>query len=297
MSLERSIPDVGVTRAAPRAARRGSPFRIAGWGVVWRLALGSILFLTFFPFIFLVVTSLKDTHQFYHTFWLPAWPLHGGNYVQAFGDLQGYIFNSIFVTATSIAGIAVCSVLTGFLFARYSFPGRELLYYVMLAMLMVPGVLMLIPQFVWVQQLGLLNTYWVMILPYIAGMQIMGMYILRSFFAQIDQALFESAQVDGAGLFRQLWHIAVPLSKPVLGVVAIMSALGVWNSFLWPLVTVSEEDVMVLTVGMLRYNGRVANQYGPMFAGYVISSIPLGVLFMLFTRAFMKGITSGALKG
>jgi len=242
------------------------------------------------------MTSLKSTHQFYRAFWLPTWPLEWQNYVRAFGDLRGYIFNSIFVTAASISGILVCSTLTGFLFARYRFVGREVIYYMMLAMLMVPGVLMLIPQFVWVQQLGLLNTYSVMILPYISGMQIMGMFLLRSFFAQIDQALFESAQVDGAGLFRQLWHVALPLSKPILGVVAIMSALGVWNSFLWPLVTATDERVMVLTVGMLQYTGRVALQYGPMFAGYVISAIPLAILFALFTRAFMKGITSGALK-
>ena len=271
-------------------------YRIGIPGALWRLGLVCILLLTFFPFVFLFVTSLKDTHQFYHSFWLPSWPLALGNYTRAFSELKGYVFNSIFVTAVSVFGVLVCSTITGFLFARCRFPGRELLYYIMLAMLMVPGVLMLIPQFVWVQQLGLLNTYSVMILPYIAGTQVMGMFLLRSFFAQIDQSLFESAQIDGAGIFRQIGYIALPLSKPILGVVAIMSALGIWNSFLWPLVTVSEEEVMVLTVGMLRYNGRIANQYGPMFAGYVISSIPLGILFMLFTRAFMKGITSGALK-
>ena len=296
MSLEPSISKLIETTTAPHAVRGSGLNRLQVVGITWRVGLVLTLFLTFFPFIFLVMTSLKNTHQFYHTFWLPAWPIAWGNYTQAFADLKIYVLNSVFVTATSILGILACSIISGFLFARYRFPGREVIYYMMLAMLMVPGVLMLIPQFVWVQQLGLLNTYSVMVLPYIAGTQVMGMFLLRSFFVQIDQALFESAQVDGAGVFRQLWHIALPLSKPILGVVAIMSALGVWNSFLWPLVTISDEDVMVLTVGMLRYNGRVANQYGPMFAGYVISAIPLGILFVFFTRAFMKGITSGALK-
>lgn len=297
MSLEPELVQTIETGRPLHAVRRRRRSRIYAWGTAWRVTLVLVLFLTFLPFIFLVITSLKNTHQFYHTFWLPAWPVAWDNYVRAFADLKGYIFNSIFVTAVSISGILTCSTITGFLFARYRFPGREIFYYMMLAMIMVPGVLMLIPQFVWVQQLGLLNTYYVMVLPYIAGMQIMGMFLLRGFFAQLDQALFESAQVDGAGIFRQLWHIALPLSKPVLGVVAIVSALGVWNSFLWPLVTVSDENVLVLTVGMLRYNSRVVNQYGPMFAGYVISAIPLGILFLLFTRAFMKGVTSGALKG
>ncbi len=264
--------------------------------VAWRAVLFTILLLTFFPFIFMVVTSLKDTHQFYHTFWTPAWPLHFGNYAMAWEDMHQYVWNSLFVTAVSITGIVIFSAVTGFIFARYDFPGRELLYYAMIAMMMIPGVLMLVPSFVWVTTLNLLDTYAVMILPSIAGGQVLGVYLLRGFFSEIDNTLFEAAQVDGAGLLRQLWHVGLPLAKPILGVIAIVSALGVWNSFLWPLVTTSSEEVMVLTVGMLRYTGRVMGLYGPMFAGYTISAIPLAILFLLCTRLFMKGITSGALK-
>ncbi len=270
--------------------------RIHLFGLCWRTLLAVLLFLTFVPFLFMLMTSLKDTHQFYHTFWLPAWPPTWANYARAYSELHSYIFNSVLVTALSVSGILLFSVISGFIFARYVFPGRELIYYGMLAMMMVPSVLMLIPQFVWVKQLHLLDTYAVMILPYIAGGQIMGMYLLRSFFSQIENALFEAVEVDGGGMFRQMWHVALPLSKPILGVVAIMSALGVWNSFLWPLVTTSREEVVVLTVGMLRYTGRNLYQYGPMFAGYSISAIPLAILFAFFTRAFMKGVTSGALK-
>ncbi len=265
-------------------------------GALWRACLVLILAITFFPFLFMFMTSLKDTHQFYHSFWLPAWPVHFDNYAGALTDMQAYIANSIFVTAVSITGILVFGSVAGFLFARYQFPGREIIYYGMISMMMVPGVLLLVPSFLWVKQLGLLDSYAVMILPYVAGGQILGIYLLRGFFSQIDNDLFEAAQVDGAGLLRQLWHVGLPLAKPVLGVVAIVSALGVWNQFLWPLVTTSSEDVMVLTVGMLRYNSRVGGQYGRMFAGYTVSAIPLGILFLLATRVFMKGITAGALK-
>lgn len=265
-------------------------------GALWRALLALILLLTFFPFAFMVMTSFKDTHQFYHSFWLPAWPVHLENYAGALTDMQAYIANSIFVTAVSISGILVFGAIAGFLFARYRFFGREIIYYGMISMMMIPGVLLLVPSFLWVKRLGLLDSYAVMILPYISGGQILGIYLLRGFFSQIDNDLFEAAQVDGAGLLRQLWHVGLPLAKPVLGVVAIVSALGVWNQFLWPLVTTSSEDVMVLTVGMLRYNTRVVGQYGRMFAGYTISAIPLGILFLLATRVFMKGITAGALK-
>lgn len=255
-----------------------------------------LLALTFYPFAFMLITSLKNTYQFYHSFWLPAWPPAWTNYLKAFHNLKFYMWNSILVTALSIAGIISCSTIAGFLFARYRFPGREILYYGVISMMMIPPVLMLVPAFVWVKQLGLIDSYAVMILPYIAGGQILGIYLLRGFFSQIDNDLFEAAQADGAGLLRQLWHVGIPLAKPVLGVVAIISALGVWNSFLWPLVTTSGEDVMVLTVGMLRYQGKVRGMYGEMLAGFTISAIPLGIVFMLFTRMFMKGITAGALK-
>jgi ABC-type glycerol-3-phosphate transport system permease component len=164
-------------------------------------------------------------------------------------------------------------------------------------MMMIPGVLMLVPAFVWVKQLGLHDSYWVMILPYIAGGQVLGIYLMRGFFEELDDDLFEAAQIDGAGLLGQLWHVGIPLSKPVLGIVAIVSAIAVWNNFLWPLVTTSSEDVMVLTVGILRYNQEVTMQHGRMMAGYTISAVPLAILFVFCTRVFMKGITSGALKG
>lgn len=265
-------------------------------GFLWRFGLFLILFLTFFPFLFLIMTSFKDTHQFYHTFWTPSFPLHFENYTYAFSDMWVYFLNSLIVTFFSLAGIVVFGAVAGFVFARYDFPGKEPIFYGIIGMMMVPAVLMLIPSFMWVKQLGLLDTYWVMVFPYIAGGQILAIFLLRSFYSQIDNGLFEAAQMDGAGPFLQLWHVAFPLAKPVMGVVVIVSALAVWNNFLWPLVTTSSEDVMVITVGMMRYSSRTGGQYGRMFAGYVVSAIPLGILFLFCTRLFMKGITSGALK-
>ncbi len=265
--------------------------------ILWRSGLASILLLTFFPFGFMVVTSLKDTHQFYHSFWFLALPPHWENYTWAASELLSFLLNSLVISAASIVGILVFSSVAGFIFARYDFPGRQFLYHAILAMMMIPGVLMLVPAFVWVQKLGLIDTYWVLILPYIAGGQVLGIYLMRGFFSEIDNDLFEAAAVDGSGLFGQLLHVAIPLGLPVIGVVAIVSALGVWNNFLWPLVTTSSEEVMVLTVGILRYNSRVGGQYGRMFAGYTISAIPLAILFVFTTRVFLKGITSGALKG
>ena len=299
--------------------RHTRPWAASASAVSWRVCLAFVLALTFLPFVFMLMTSLKDTHQFYHSFWLPKLPLQWGNYAYAFREMKMYILNSLFITAVSVTGITVLSCLAGFVFARYEFPGRETLYYGIIVLMMIPGVLMLVPAFVWAreidmalkgldgwltrvfqlkEQLGLkfIDSHWVMIMPYMAGGQVLGIYLLRGFFSQIDKDLFEAAEVDGAGPMRQLWHVAIPLARPVIGVVVIVSALAVWNNFLWPLVTTSSEDVMVITVGMLRYTTRAGARYGEMFAGYTVSAIPLAILFALCTRMFMKGITSGALK-
>lgn len=270
--------------------------RITALGILWRAILILILLMTFFPFVFMLMTSFKDLPQFYHSFWTPQFPMNFDNYCKAFVDMHRYLINSVIVTAASILGILASSIVVGFLIARYKFPGRDIIFYFFLAIMMIPGVLMLVPSFSWAKRLGILDTYWVMILPYIAGGQIVGIYLLRTFFAEMSSALFEAAQIDGAGLFRQLWHVGVPLAKPVIGVVAIISALSVWNQFLWPLVTTSSEDVIVVTVGMLRYTTARLYMYGLIFAGYTISSLPLALLFLFSTRLFLRGITSGALK-
>ena len=175
------------------------------------------------------------------------------------------------------------------------------------ALLMIPGLGLLTVFFIGppallpkIQQLAdhmrFMNNYKVMYLPYIAGGQVMSIYLLRGFFADMENDLFEAAQVDGAGLLRQLWHVGVPLATPIVGVVAIVSAIGVWNNYLWPLVTTSSEDVMVLTVGIQRYMGRIGGLYGEMYAGYTISMLPLAVLFAFCTKLFLRGLTAGALK-
>lgn len=290
------LPSRHSARAHPEALAEPSRSRFAIGSLLWRLVLFAILFLTFLPFIFMVMTSLKTTQQFYRQFWLPSWPLHFENYSKALADLAPLILNSLFITAVSITGIVVMGVIAGFIFARFKFPGSGLLYYSFLAMMMIPGSLTLIPSFMLVKQLGMLDTYQVMILPYIAGGQVMSIYLLRGFFAEMENDLFEAAQVDGAGLLRQLWHVGVPMATPIVGVVAIVSAIGVWNNYLWPLVTTSSESVMVLTVGIQRYMGRVGGLYGQMYAGYTISMLPLAVLFSFCTKLFLRGLTAGALK-
>ncbi|MFZ5515231.1 MAG: carbohydrate ABC transporter permease [Candidatus Zhuqueibacterota bacterium] len=272
-----------------------SPLRFFGLSL-----LGLILFLTFFPFVFMFVTSFKNIFQFYHSFWLPSFPLHPENYAMVFPIIFRYIVNSIFVTVLSVLGVVFLGALSGFVFARFSFPGKRLLFYGIIGLMMVPWILTLIPAFMVVKRLNLLDTYWVMILPYISGGQVLAIYIFHSFFITLPEELFESARMDGAGYFQQFWYIGAAMSRPVFGLVAIISSLAVWNNFIWPLVTTTDDKITVLTVGVLRFSVSYTYcnmHHGELFAGYTIASIPLLIIFAIATKQFIRGITAGALKG
>jgi ABC-type glycerol-3-phosphate transport system permease component len=226
----------------------------------------------------------------------PVLPFHFENYLIALRQLRIYFLNSVVVTSASVAGIIVVSSLAAFAFARYSFVGKATLFYAIISMLMVPAVLTLVPRFVWIKRLGLLNTHWALVLPYIAGGQVFAIYLMRSFFASLPQELFDSAEVDGAGMFQTFLLIALPLCKPVVSIIAVMNALSTWNDFIWPLVTLFDNSKRTVTVGLQYFQGQYHTNYGPLFAGYIIASVPLLVLFAFAMRPFVAGLTSGAIK-
>lgn len=260
------------------------------------LALGVLVILTFYPFLFLLMTSFKDFAQFSHNFWLPAWPLHLDNYQAAFNAIYRYVLNSVFITVTTLVGMLAVSSVTAYVFARFQFPGKGVLYYLIISLLMIPGVLTLIPAFMLMVKLRLAGTYGALILPYIAGGQVFAIFIMRGFFASLPEELFEAARIDGASEWRNFWHIALPLSKPILGTVAIMNVIGTWNEYIWPLVNLYDDRLYTLPMGLMAFQHAYYTNWGPLFAGYVLSSLPLLALFLLTMRYFIRGITSGALK-
>ncbi len=250
----------------------------------------------FFPFVITIIISFKDMNQFsVEPFW-PTFPLHWGNYSEAGEVVVPYIFNSIVVSGVTCFGVVLIGSLTAYVFASFAFPGRELLYYLILVLLMIPGILTLVPSFVVVRDLGLLDTNWALILPWVAGGQVFAIFILRTFYEAMPKDLFEAARIDGAGELSIYARIAVPLSKSILGVVAIFNILGTWNDFLWPLVTISSQDSYPLVLGLYRFQSQYYTVWGPLMAGYVIGTIPLVILFAFTSRLFVQGLAAGGIK-
>ncbi|MDI6782576.1 MAG: carbohydrate ABC transporter permease [bacterium] len=252
--------------------------------------------LTIVPFVMMLVMSLKSNGQIFAHFWSLPHPAHWEYYPLAWQAIFQYIRNSLIVTMCSVIGVVLLSSLSGYVFARHRFTGKETIYYFILLLMMIPGVLTLIPAYELVRSLGLLNTRWVLILPYISGGQVFGILLCRGFMATIPEELFESARMDGASELQVYWRMAVPLSLPILATVAIMNAVGIYNDYIWPLVTISDHTIQTFTVGVTQFASEYNLDYGPMLAGYVIGSIPLICIFAIGTKYYVQGITSGALK-
>ncbi|MBS0663547.1 MAG: carbohydrate ABC transporter permease [Verrucomicrobia bacterium] len=211
--------------------------------------------------------------------------------------LRRYILNSFLVSGLTALGVCFLGSGTAYLLARYRFIGRKFVFTFILATMIFPGVLTLVPSFLLVKQLGLLNTYGSMILPYIAGGQVFAIFVFKSFFEGLSEELFESARLDGAGHWSLYWHIILPLSRPVFSVVTIMNVLGTWNNFLWPYIVNTDDRHHVVASGLYTMaSSTMSSNPSTLYAAWTISSIPLLVLFVYATKPFIRGLTSGALR-
>jgi ABC-type glycerol-3-phosphate transport system permease component len=261
------------------------------------LTLGILGFLTFVPVIMLLELSFKNEQQMAVAQWLPTLPLYLKNYTKAFNLMWPYMINStVFVIGTVTVSI-VCSTLSAYALARYPFPGREFFYKAILALLMIPGVLTLITSFIITKDLHLNNTHLGVWLPMAAGSQAFQIIILRTFFASLPPEFFEAGRIDGAGEVSMLMHIALPLSKPLMATLTVLQVMNVWNEYVWPIMIFSRPERYPVVLAILRLGTLVTERDpGAQYAGYVIAGVPLFILFAFSSRAFIRGLTSGAIK-
>lgn len=256
-----------------------------------------ILLLTYFPIYFMIISSLKTNQQISANYFLMTFPVHFENYTAAFFKVVRYLGNSVIVSGVSVIGVMIFGCMAAYVFARYKFPGKNIIYIFIISFLMIPSVLTLVPQFVLVNNLGLNNTYWACIFPYIASGQIMFIVILRTFIEEIPSDLFDAAKIDGAGSIRIFVQIVFPLAKQIIVSLLLINFLGSWNDFIWPQLTLTKDALKTVTVGLYAFTDAQQIQYGYMFAGFVVASVPLIILFTLNMKSFVSGITVGAVKG
>lgn len=258
----------------------------------------TLIFLTLYPFSFLVVSSLKSHEDIIHNMLGLPQVIRWINYIVAWKKVNIYILNSIMMSGATVGMVIFLASYTGFIFARHKFPGREFLFYAIIALLMIPRELTLIPLFIIVRDLGLLNSRWGCIIPWTSGGLVFGIFIMRTFMASLPEEIFESARLDGANETQLYLKIALPLSGPIIIAVGIMHFLNTWNDIIWPLVTITREELKPVTIGLMSFQAvdPYAQNYGPLFAGYLLACIPLIILFMFTMKYYIRGLLAGAIK-
>jgi multiple sugar transport system permease protein len=266
--------------------------------IILHTILGGCALVVVGPFLWLLISSVKpegEIRRIPPSWWPEQFTLE--HYRELFTrlDFPQFFANSVLVAvAVTVGNLVFCSAL-GYALAKLRFPGKRLLFALVLGLLMVPGMVLFVPQFVLVSNLGLVNTYAGLILPYLAGP--FGVFLMRQYLLSIPDDLLEAARVDGAGEFRIFWKIVLPLCRPALATLGILTFLASWNNFLWPLVVATTEDKYTLPVALALYSiGQNRINFGLLLAGSVVVVLPIVVVFLLLQRHFLRGIATTGLK-
>jgi len=294
-----SSPDLLARQPAPRPAyrrRRGGVTAPALRYAV--LIVGAAIMVL--PFLYMVSTSFKS--QTYVLTLPPQFiphPATTANYSQAWtdNDLGRYLFNSIIVAVISTGLSLLLSSMMAYAFARFAFPLREVLFKVLLLGLMIPAMMLIIPQFVLVKDLGLFDSLGGLVLFYVGSSLSLNTFLLRGFFQAIPGELEQAMQVDGAGAFVRYWRLILPLAKPALATATIFTFLGSWDEYVWAVTIINTPTKRTLPVAIALFHGQNSTLWGLVFAASIIAIVPVVVVFLLFQRYFVQGLTAGAVKG
>jgi multiple sugar transport system permease protein len=289
----------GSVPALPLPAPRRAGWRPSRASIVLYILLFLGLLALVGPFIWMVLGSFKPQAEFLRTTptFLPENPTLG-NYERLLDrlDFARYFFNSSVIATAITLGNLTFTPMLGYALAKIRFRGKGILLLLVMATLMVPAAALLIPLFVLMSTLGLVNTFPGLILPFIAGP--FGVFLTRQFFAGLPDELLEAARIDGANEFRIFWRIAMPLAGPVLATLGILTFLGSWNAFIYPLVMAQSPDMYTLPVALATFaTGQYQADHGMLMAGAVILVVPVLIVFVLMQRWITEGISTTGLKG
>ena len=269
------------------------------------VALLALAVLWLAPIAWVVVTSLKPSENIVRLppEWIP-WPATGAHYQEVLwgssrtARIGRAFLNSVVVAVGSVLVVLSTSAMAAYPLARMRFPGRDVIFGVLVASLMIPNAVLLVPQYVLTQRIGWLSTYQGMIVPEAAMLFGFGVFLLRQFFLTMPRELEDAALIDGAGPWQVFCRIVLPLSQPVLAALAIFAFRSAWNDFLWPLIAVNKPEMFPLPVALaLLRNAYSSESYGPIMAGAALSAVPLLVVFIVANRRIVEGVRLSGLKG
>ncbi|WP_460796329.1 carbohydrate ABC transporter permease [Microbacterium sp. GXF0217] len=302
MSTATLSPTETITVAKPRRARRShapgqkpfGPLRVTAFIVLLLMAIGWLL-----PFLWAVATAFKTETD--AASGDPSWIGASGPTVESFvailsqGNVYIWAFNSLWTSVAVTAITLAISALAAYAFSRLDFTGRKWLFAVIIASIVVPPQVLIIPLFYQMLTFNMIDTYWGLILPQVVAPAMV--FILKRFFDAIPIELEDAARVDGASRFRIFWSIVLPLSRPILASVAIFVFIGAWNNFLWPFLVINDTTLMTLPVGLQTVISAYGVQYAQVMAQAVLAALPLIIVFIIFQKQIVKGVATSGFGG
>ncbi|WP_240746813.1 carbohydrate ABC transporter permease [Cryptosporangium phraense] len=264
----------------------------------WHLLLMPLALLFVLPLVQMVLTSLMPEAQI--TQLPPDFIPHGlhlDGYSKLFSEshIVRWFFNTVFVSAVTVVSHLVLCSLAGYGFARLRFPGRGLAFMAVLATVMIPIQLLMIPTYIMFARIGIVDTLGAAIVPWLASA--FGIFLMRQFFLSLPVELEEAAVLDGAGALRTFVSVVLPLARPALATLAVFTLLSSWNDLLWPLIAITDDEKYTLQVGLASFQGMRRTEWGQLMAGNVIATVPLIVAFLFAQRRFIATMTFSGLKG
>jgi multiple sugar transport system permease protein len=273
--------------------------RKRAFAIFWYAILGVTAVAVMLPYIWMVSTSLKGSKEVfaYPPTWIPQdWRFQ--NYVDAWNaaPFGRYFFNSVLIALIVTIGQLITCSLAAFAFARMEFKGKNLMFALFLSTTMISTQVTLVPSYLVLKHLNWLNTYQALSVPFLANA--FGVFMLRQYFMTLPQELEDAAKLDGCGRLRFLWQVLLPLSKPIIASQALFAFMGNWNSYLWPLIVTTSEDMRTLQIG-LRYfvSQEGGTQWGVFMAATVFVSVPIVILYLIIQKSFVEGIATTGIKG
>jgi arabinosaccharide transport system permease protein len=303
----RTTATLAATEASTRVQHRGRPVRARHTlprGLYATVQTGFLVVITLIvllPLVAIFVATFQDGNQIIRnglSLDIDLGALSWDNYVMLFTDSGLYFrwfFNSVWLTVVQVAGTLLVSSFVAYGFAMYDFKGKNAWFIAVLLLMTVPFEIMMLPLFVMVNDFGLANSYSVIVFPFLAAS--VTIFFFRQYFLGIPKELLEAGRVDGVTEFGIFFKIVLPIARPAMAAMAILNGMVIWNNFLWPLLVLRSADKFTLPIGLNTLLTPHANNYELLIIGSLFSLLPVLVLFILFQRFFVAGMTAGALKG
>ncbi|GAA3439212.1 carbohydrate ABC transporter permease [Kutzneria kofuensis] len=270
------------------------------WGGIGaHVVLVAAVLISVFPFVWTVVMATNTTTDIYHS---PPKFTPGSHLLENVGnvladiDFFGSMLNTLIVATVTTALVVFIDSLAAFAFAKFDFPGRRVLFGLLLVFMMLPLQLGTLPQFIIMSQIGWVGTLQALVPPALANA--FGIFWMRQYISGgVPDELLDAARIDGCGFFRQYWNVAVPLMRPALSFLSIYAFVNSWNDYIWPLIVLTDPSRLTLQVALAQLNVGHNTDYSMVMAGVLLATVPMVAVFALFARGFIAGATEGALRG